>query len=216
MKANKLKNEQELQSYFVKRLEAMVNAKGRTAIGWDEVLQGGIAPNVTIMSWTGETGGIAAARQSHDVIMTPSNMGLYLDHAQGKLGNEPMGIGSYKPLSMIYAYNPTPAVLTPEQQKYIIGVQANLWTEYIATEKKVEYMVLPRMLALSEIGWTPLANKNYQNFTEVRMPKHLARLDKNGFNYRVPEVIGAKDTIIFGTQLNVNFLLLHTQVRQLV
>lgn len=204
MRANKLKDEQELQSYFVKRLEAMVNTKGRTAIGWDEVLQGGIAPNVTIMSWTGETGGIAAARQSHDVIMTPSNMGLYLDHAQGKLGNEPVGIGSYKPLSMIYAYNPTPAVLTPEQQKYIIGVQANLWTEYIATEKKVEYMVLPRMLALSEIGWTPLANKNYQNFTEVRLPKHLARLDKNGFNYRVPEVIGAKDTIIFGTQLNVN------------
>jgi hexosaminidase len=204
MKKNKLKDEQELQSYFVKRLEVMVNAKGRTAIGWDEVLQGGIAPNVTIMSWTGETGGIAAARQSHDVIMTPSNMGLYLDHAQGKLGNEPVGIGNYKPLSMIYAYNPTPAVLTPEQEKYIIGVQGNLWTEYIATEKKVEYMVLPRMLALSEIGWTPLANKNYQNFTEVRMPKHLARLDKNGFNYRVPEVIGAKDTIIFGNQLHVN------------
>lgn len=204
MKKNKLKDEQELQSYFVKRLEAMVNAKGRTAIGWDEVLQGGIAPNVTIMSWTGETGGIAAARQSHDVIMTPSTMGLYLDHAQGKLGNEPVGIGNYKPLSLIYSYNPVPTILTPEQQKYIIGVQANLWTEYIATEKKVEYMLLPRMLALSEIGWTPLANKNYQNFTEVRLPKHLARLDKNGFNYRVPEVIGAKDTIIFGNQLHVN------------
>ncbi len=204
MRKNRLKDEQELQSYFVKRLEVMVNSKGRTAIGWDEVLQGGIAPNVTIMSWTGETGGIAAARQSHDVIMTPSTMGLYLDHAQGKLGNEPVGIGNYKPLSLIYSYNPVPAVLTPEQQKYIIGVQANLWAEYIATEKKVEYMVLPRMLALSEIAWTPLANKNYQNFTEVRMPKHLARLDKNGFNYRVPEVIGAKDTIIFGTQLNVN------------
>jgi hexosaminidase len=204
IKKLKLKDEKELQSYFVKRIEAFVNSKGRTVIGWDEVLDGGIAPNVTIMSWRGEAGGIAAARQSHDVIMTPSSMGLYLDHAQGRLGTEPVGIGSYKPLSMIYAYNPTPAVLTPDQQKYIIGVQANLWTEYIATEKKVEYMVLPRILALSEIGWTSLANKNYKDFLETRLPQQLAWLDKNNFNYRVPEVIGARDTIIFGNQLPVN------------
>ncbi|MEO8886863.1 MAG: family 20 glycosylhydrolase [Mucilaginibacter sp.] len=204
MKRLKLKDEKELQSYFVKRIEAFVNSKGRTVIGWDEVLDGGIAPNVTIMSWQGESGGIAAARLSHDVIMTPSSMGLYFDNAQGKLGNEPVGIGGYKPIAMTYAYNPTPAVLTPEQQKYIIGVQANLWTEYIATENKVEYMLLPRMLALSEVGWTPLANKNYKDFSETRLPGQLAWLDKNGFDYRVPEVIGAKDTIIFGTQLPVN------------
>ncbi|MEO6498755.1 MAG: beta-N-acetylhexosaminidase, partial [Mucilaginibacter sp.] len=171
IKKNKLKDEQGLQSYFVKRMEAIVNARGRTAIGWDEVLQGGIAPNVTIMSWQGEAGGIAAARQSHDVIMVPSNMGLYLDHAQGRLGTEPVGIGSYKPLSMTYAYNPTPSVLTPGQQKYIIGVQANLWVEYIATGSKVEYMILPRALAMAEVGWTPLANKNYKDFLETRLPQ---------------------------------------------
>jgi hexosaminidase len=156
------------------------------------------------MSWRGEEGGIAAARQSHDVIMTPSSMGLYLDHAQGRLGTEPVGIGSYKPLSMTYAYNPTPAVLTPEQQKYIIGVQANLWAEYIATGSKVEYMILPRALAMAEVGWTPLANKNYKDFLETRLPQRLAHLDKNNYNFRVPEVIGAKDTIIFGSQLTVN------------
>ena len=204
IKRNKLKDEAGLQSYFVKRLEAIVNARGRTAIGWDEVLQGGIAPNVTIMSWRGEEGGIAAARQLHDVIMTPSSLGLYLDHAQGRLGTEPVGIGNYKPLSMTYAYDPTPSILTAQQQKYIIGVQANLWAEYIATGSKVEYMVLPRMLAMAEVGWTPLANKNYKDFLEVRLPQRLASLEKKNYNFRVPEVIGAKDTIIFGNQLSVN------------
>jgi hexosaminidase len=204
MKKLKIKDEHELQSYFIKRIEQFVNSKGRSIIGWDEILEGGLAPNATIMSWTGESGGIAAARESHNVVMTPSNAGLYFDHAQGKLGNEPLGIGGYTPLKQTYGYNPTPPVLTEEQQKYIIGVQANLWTEYIPTENKVEYMLLPRMLALSEIGWTTLANKNYADFRNVRLPQHLAWLDKNNFNYRVPTVIGAKDTIIFGTQLTVD------------
>lgn len=204
MKQLKIKDEHELQSYFIKRIEGFVNSKGRSVIGWDEILEGGIAPNVTIMSWQGEAGGIAAARQSHNVVMTPSNAGLYFDHAQGKLTDEPLGIGGFSPLIQTYSYNPTPAVLTEEQQKYIIGVQANLWTEYIATENKVEYMVLPRMLALSEIAWTPFANKNYTDFKDMRLPQHLAWLDKNNFEYRVPAVIGARDTIIFGTQLTVD------------
>jgi hexosaminidase len=154
------------------------------------------------MSWRGEAGGIAAAKQNHNVVMTPGSGGLYIDHAQGK-ENEPLSIGGNEPLTKIYSYNPTPAELTADQQKYILGVQANLWTEYIPTENKVEYMILPRILALSEVAWTPLANKNYTDFANTRLPGHLAWFDSNNFDYRVPTAIGAKDTIMFGNQLNV-------------
>jgi len=203
IKKLKLKNEEELQSYFIQRIEKFVNSKGRSIIGWDEILEGGLSPNATVMSWRGEEGGIAAARQSHSVIMTPSSGGLYLDHAQSHAG-EPVGIGGYTPLSATYSYNPTPAVLTADQQKFIMGVQANLWTEYIPTEPKAEYMLYPRLLALSEVAWTPLANKNFKDFSEVRLPGQLAFLDKNNYNYRVPSVIGTQqDTIMFGSSLNV-------------
>ncbi|GAB2686087.1 glycoside hydrolase family 20 protein [Mucilaginibacter koreensis] len=204
IKRLKLKDEHGLQSYFIQRMEKFVNSKGRSIIGWDEILEGGLAPNATVMSWRGEAGGIAAARQNHNVIMTPGSAGMYFDNAQGRLSTEPLGIGGYAPLQKTYSYNPTPAVLTPEQQKYILGVQANLWTEYIATESKVEYMVLPRMLALSEVAWTPVAQKNYTNFATVRLPHHLAWLDKNGYNFRVPEVIGLKDTTTIAAQFPVN------------
>jgi hexosaminidase len=203
IKKLKLKNEEGLQSYFIQRIEKFVNSKGRSIIGWDEILEGGLSPNATVMSWRGEAGGIAAARQNHNVIMTPSSGGLYLDHSQSRSG-EPLSIGGYTPLSATYSYNPTPAVLTPEQQKYIKGVQANLWTEYIPTESKVEYMLYPRLLALSEVAWTPLANKNFKDFSEVRLPEQLAYLDKNNYNYRVPSSISMpQDTIIFGSSLNV-------------
>lgn len=198
-----LKNEEGLQSYFVQRMEKFVNSKGRSIIGWDEILEGGLSPNATVMSWRGEAGGIAAAQQNHDVIMTPGSGGLYFDHAQGKLSDEPLSIGGNDPLSKPYNYNPTPAALTPGQQKHVIGVQANLWTEYIPTENKAEYMLLPRMLALSEIAWTPLTNKNFDDFANTRLPLHLAKFDKDGFDYHVPIAIGAKDTVIFGPQLNV-------------
>jgi len=204
MKNLGLKTEDELQSYFIQRIEKFVNSKGRSIIGWDEILEGGLSPNATVMSWRGEDGGIAAAQQNHNVIMTPGNGGLYIDQLQGKQNEEPLSIGGYNPLSKIYSYNPTPAVLNTGQQKFIIGVQANLWTEYIPTEPKAEYMLLPRLLALSEVAWTPLANKNYSNFADVRLPSHLAWLDKNKFDYRVPTAIGAKDTIVFGPQLAVN------------
>jgi len=199
-----LKTEDELQSYFIQRIEKFVNSKGRSIIGWDEILEGGLSPNATVMSWRGEEGGIAAAQQSHNVIMTPGSGGLYIDQQQGKQNQEPLSIGGYDPLSKIYSYNPTPEVLTPDQQKFVIGVQANLWTEYIPTEPKVEYMLLPRLMALSEVAWTPLANKNYNDFADERLPSHLAIIDKNNFDYRVPTAIGAKDTIVFGSQLNVN------------
>ncbi|MDB5060399.1 MAG: beta-N-acetylhexosaminidase, partial [Mucilaginibacter sp.] len=126
-----LKDEHGLQSYFIHRMEKFVNSKGRSIIGWDEILEGGLAPNATVMSWRGEEGGIAAAKQNHDVIMTPGNAGLYIDHSQGKLYQEPLSIGGNEPVSKIYSYNPTPAALNAEQQKHVLGVQANLWTEYV-------------------------------------------------------------------------------------
>jgi hexosaminidase len=204
IKKLKLKNEEELQSYFIQRVEKFVNSKGRSIIGWDEILEGGLSPNATVMSWRGEQGGIAAARQSHNVIMTPSSGGMYIDHAQSRIG-EPLSIGGYTPLSATYSYNPTPNALTAEQQKFILGVQANLWTEYIATDAKAEYMLYPRLLALSEIAWTPLANKNFKDFSETRLPGQLAYLDRNNYDYRVPSAIGVpQDTIMFGSSLGVN------------
>ena len=198
-----LKDEEQLQSYFIQRIEKFVNLKGRSIIGWDEILEGGLSPNATVMSWRGEAGGIAAAKQSHNVVMTPGSGGLYLDHAQGRT-DEPLSIGGYTSLAKTYSYNPTPAALTPDQQKFIIGVQANLWSEYISTETKAEYMYYPRVLALSEVAWSQLGNKNFKDFSEVRLPAQLAFLDKNNYDYRVPEAIGAMDTIVFGSQMAVN------------
>jgi hexosaminidase len=203
IKRLKLKDEHGLQSYFVQRMEKFVNSKGRRIIGWDEILEGGLAPNATVMSWRGEAGGIAAAKQNHNVIMTPGSGGLYFDNAQGRANQEPLTIGGYAPYQKTYAYNPVPTVLNADQQKYVMGVQANLWTEYIATEQKAEYMLLPRLFALAEVAWTPLANKDLNDF-ENRLPRHMARLDKNGYNYRVNKAIGAPDTISIGTQLNVD------------
>ncbi|QQL51052.1 family 20 glycosylhydrolase [Mucilaginibacter ginkgonis] len=203
IKRLKLKNEHGLQSYFIQRIEKFVNSEGRSIIGWDEILEGGLAPNATVMSWRGEAGGIEAAKQNHDVIMTPGSGGMYLDAAQGKSDLEPYGIGSYAPLNKTYAYNPTPTVLTDDQKKHIVGVQANIWTEYIATDAKLEYMLLPRMLALAEVAWSPMANKDFTDFSQARLPRHLARLDMAGYNYRVPSAIGAPDSIMVGPELKV-------------
>jgi hexosaminidase len=199
-----LKDEHGLQSYFIQRMEKFVNSKGRSIIGWDEILEGGLAPNATVMSWRGEAGGIAAAKQNHNVIMTPSSSGLYFDHAQARSDLEPLSIGNFSPLAKPYSYNPMSTALTPAQQKYILGVQANLWTEYVATEDKAEYMVLPRMLALAEVAWSPLANKNFKDFSETRLPRHFAWMEKSNYNYRVPTAIGAKDTSYLAAQLTVD------------
>ena len=196
--------EDKLQSYFIQRIEKFVNSRGRSIIGWDEILEGGLSPNATVMSWRGEAGGIAAAQQSHNVVMTPGSGGLYIDQQQSKQNLEPLSIGGFDPLSKIYSYNPTPAVLTAGQQKFVLGVQANLWTEYIPTEKKADYMILPRFFALAEVAWSQLANKNFIDFANTRLPSHLTLLEKGDFNYRVPTAIGTQDTVIFGQQLNVN------------
>ncbi|MGN6569737.1 MAG: beta-N-acetylhexosaminidase [Flavipsychrobacter sp.] len=204
MKQQDLKNEEELQSYFIQRIEKFVNANGRSIIGWDEILEGGLAPNATVMSWRGEKGGIAAAQQHHNVIMTPGSGGLYFDHLQSKSKQEPLSIGGYAPLQKVYSYDPVSDKLTADEQKYIIGVQANLWTEYIPTEEKVEYMLLPRMLALSEVAWTPTANKNFQDFSKIRVAHQLAVLESHGYNYRVPTAVNADDTLIHSGEYELN------------
>lgn len=204
MKKLNLKDEHELQSYFIQRMEKYINSKGRRIIGWDEILEGGLAPNATVMSWRGTQGGIAAAQQNHDVIMTPGGpVGLYFDHKQSASADEPTNIGGLAPYSLAYAYDPMPKELNAEQQKYVIGVQANLWTEYIQSPEKVEYMVLPRMYALAEIAWSPVARKDIKNFSEERLPLHLARLDKTSTNYWVPTPLGLDQKVLNGEDFSI-------------
>jgi hexosaminidase len=187
IKENHLKDEQELQSWFIGRIEKFLNKNGRNLIGWDEILEGGLTANATVMSWRGEQGGIQAAQQGHNVIMSPGS-NMYIDHAQAKDGKtEPLAIGGFLPLDVVYNYNPLPAVLTPDQQKHISGVQANMWTEYVATNNKLEYMLFPRAVALAEVGWTKPVNKDYESFSKNRLPVFLLNIEKAGINYRVPE-----------------------------
>ncbi|MDL2214823.1 glycoside hydrolase family 20 protein [Dysgonomonas sp. OttesenSCG-928-M03] len=175
--------EDRLQSYVISRVEKFLNSKGRQIIGWDEILEGGLAPNATVMSWRGIEGGIAAAKQHHNAIMTPTSY-LYFDYYQTEdVDNEPfLGIGGYVPVEKVYNYEPVPAELTDDEKKYIIGVQANLWTEYITEPKFVEYMLLPRMGALSEIQWTMPEKKNYEAFLP-RLGKLMNLYKELGYNY---------------------------------
>lgn len=180
MKTEKLKDEHELQSYFIRRIEKYLNSKGRQIIGWDEILEGGLAPNATVMSWQGEDGGIAAARLKHDVIMTPDSH-CYLNNSQSK-NEDSIHQGGYLPLEKVYNYEPVPAALHVAETKYILGAQGNLWTEYITNTSKVEYMIFPRMIALSEVLWSPVAKRNWKDF-ERRLPGIFDRLDFEGVNY---------------------------------
>lgn len=189
-----LKDEHEVQSYFIRRIEKFINSKGKKIIGWDEILEGGLAPNATVMSWRGEKGGVEAAKVKHDVIMTPTNF-MYFDYGQGDPQYEPISIGSYVPLEKVYSYDPHPKELTDEQKQYILGAQANVWTEYMKTPDKVEYMVFPRMLALAEVVWTPLEEKNYADFMR-RLQYHFERLDKQNVNYRIPAPIGLQNILL--------------------
>lgn len=201
IKDHNLKDEHELQSYFVQRMEKYVNSKGRKIIGWDEILEGGLAPNATVMSWRGDAGGIAAASEGHDVIMTPNSYGLYLDHKQGPDKNrEPLSIGGYSTMEKIYGSDPVPQKLEESRRKHVKGVQGNVWTEYIETPNKVEFTILPRLFALSEIAWTDPAHKNWKEFSETRVARELARIDHTGTRYRVPEVYGLKDTVIYASE----------------
>ena len=181
IKKHNLKDEHGLQSYFIQRIEKHVNSKGRKIIGWDEILEGGLAPNAAVMSWTGIKGGIEAAKTNHFAVMTPGAY-CYFDHYQGDPQTEPNAFGGFTPLDKVYSYNPIPAELNAEQSKYILGVQANLWTEYILDFKQVQYMIFPRLFALSEVGWGTSKPENYKEF-ENRVVEHFKILDKMNINY---------------------------------
>ena len=181
IKREGLKDEHELQSYFITRMEQYINSKGKQIIGWDEILEGGLAPNATVMSWRGISGGLEAAKMNHEVIMTP-NATCYLDHYQAKdTKNEPLAIGGYTPIEEIYNYEPIPDELDDSLHKYIIGAQGNVWTEYMKTSDHVEYMVFPRIFALSEVVWT----ENRPSFSdfENKVKDMYPVLDKMDINY---------------------------------
>ncbi|MBC7849658.1 MAG: beta-N-acetylhexosaminidase, partial [Chitinophagaceae bacterium] len=180
MKDLKLKNEFELQNYFITRMEEYIQKKGKSIIGWDEILEGGLAPNATVMSWRGEQGGIAAAKMKHDVIMTPGNF-VYFDHSPAKV-EDSLTQGSYTPLREVYDYEPLPKGLNAGQQKFVLGSQGNVWTEYMSNPAKVEYMVFPRAAALSEILWVPKTAKNYSQF-EKKIPSLFKRYQLWNLNY---------------------------------
>ena len=180
IKDNNLKNEHELQSYFIQRMEKYVNSKGRKIIGWDEILEGGLAPNATVMSWRGEAGGIEAAKQDHDVIMTPGTH-VYLDHSQSKK-EDSVTIGGYLSVQKVYSYEPVPRVLNEKQKKHILGAQGNVWTEYMKNPRKVEYMIFPRLSALSEVLWSSASSRNWSEF-EKRLAVQFKRYDLWQVNY---------------------------------
>jgi hexosaminidase len=191
MKKEGIDDVEKVQGWFNARIEKFLIGKGKKLVGWDEILEGGITPSSTVMSWRGEKGGIEAARHGNEVVMSPSTH-LYFDHGQNPVPHdpaEPLMIGGYLPLEKVYSYNPLSSELTPEQHKLIVGPQANLWTEYVSTPEKAEYMLFPRLLALSEVAWTPYARKDYWNFLQ-RLGKQFPRLDAKKVMYRVPEPTG--------------------------
>jgi len=180
IKDKNLKDEEGLQSYFIQRIEKYINSKGRKIIGWDEILEGGLAPNATVMSWRGEKGGIEAAEQHHNVIMTPGTY-VYFDHAQQK-NSDSVTIGGYLPLDTVYDYHPIPRQMKESDAHYILGAQANVWTEYMSNPQKVEYMIFPRMSALSEVLWSPKDSRNLEEF-KSELPDMYKRYQLWGANY---------------------------------
>jgi hexosaminidase len=181
IKTENLADEHELQSWFVHRIEKYLNQHGRKIIGWDEILEGGLAPDATVMSWRGTAGGIEAARQGHDVIMTPVSH-CYFDYYQGDPAAEPLAFGGYTPVSKVYTYEPVPEELNEKQAKHILGAQANLWSEYLKKPENVTYMALPRMAALSEVLWSPSKSRDWENFYD-KLPSHFQRYEALGLNY---------------------------------
>ncbi|MEP6513923.1 MAG: family 20 glycosylhydrolase, partial [Parafilimonas sp.] len=182
MKDSSIKDEHALQSYFIQCIEKYLNSKGRQIIGWDEILEGGLAPNATVMSWRGEEGGIAASQQNHDVIMTPTTY-VYFDYSQSK-DEDSLTIGGYLPLETVYKYEPLAKGLTAGETKYILGAQANVWTEYMENTSKAEYMIFPRLSALSEVLWSPKENRNWNNF-QARLQTQYQRYKLWNLNYNV-------------------------------
>lgn len=176
-----LDGEKGLQSWFITRIVKFLDSKGKKAIGWDEILEGGLAKGAAVMSWRGEEGGIAAAKAGHNVVMTPGSH-CYFDYYQSQNPGEPLAIGGYLPVEKVYSYNPVPQVLNADERRFILGVQANLWTEYIPDFRQVQYMIFPRMCALSEVAWTRSEIKSYQPFVG-RLTAHMNTFDRMKINY---------------------------------
>lgn len=190
MEEQNLQNEDELQSYFIKRVSTYLQSKGRRALGWDEIMDGGLAPNTMVMSWRGEEGGIKAAQLGHEVVMAP-NVFMYLDYYQGVPEEEPLNIWGDVPLRRVYEYEPFSPQIPAENHKYIIGVQGNLWMEYIHSLPKLDYMAFPRLAAVAEVNWSE-PEKDFDDF-QTRLSYNLRWLDKKGINFRVPNPIGLRN-----------------------
>jgi hexosaminidase len=182
MKAEGLKNEAQLQTYFNAQIEKFLVSKGRRLIGWDEILEGGLTPGAAVMSWRGVEGGIAAANAGHDVVMSPTSH-CYFDYAQSRQPGEPESIGGFIPLRTVYEFEPIPPGLEPAQRRHILGAQGNVWTEFIHEPADVEYFAFPRAAALAEVLWSPADKKDYLDFFR-RLQFHVKRLDAVGVNYR--------------------------------
>lgn len=188
MQENHLKDEHELQSYFIQKMEKYLNAKGKNLIGWDEILEGGLSPKATVMSWQGEAGGIAAAQQHHDVVMCPESH-YYLDYYQSLQASEPIATAGFTPLEKVYRYEPIPAVLNPTEQTYIKGIQGNTWSEYLVSEAQAEYMLFPRALAVAETAWSPKAQKDYADFLKrLRLQEKVLQQQKVHYFTRYEEI----------------------------
>lgn len=204
IKDNKLKDEDELQSWFIHRVENMLIERGRKIIGWDEILEGGLAPSATVMSWQGEKGGIAAATMGHDVIMSPTTW-CYINFGQGAVEVEPITIEYNFTLENCYNYHPIPNAIPEDKRHHIIGIQGNMWNEYVSTPSEVEYFIYPRIIAIAETGWSQPENKNWDNFI-VRLDTQLERLENRGVNYHIPMPEGPKsDTIEFVGSTTLSF-----------
>ncbi|MFC1761029.1 beta-N-acetylhexosaminidase [Planctomycetota bacterium] len=182
MQALGLSDEHALQSWFIKRMDTFLAERDRRLIGWDEILEGGLAPGATVMSWRGQKGGIVAARAGHDVVMA-ANGYTYFDYYQSKAKTEPLAIGGYLPLEKVYGFDPVPPELSPTEAVHILGVQGQVWTEYIPTPSHAEYMAFPRVCALAEVAWTPVAAKNFAAF-QKRLHRHMTRLQVLAVNAR--------------------------------
>lgn len=193
MRREGLADEEALQGWFMTRIERYVNAHGRTMIGWDEILEGGVPARAAIMSWRGPDATVAAARAGHDVVVAP-NANLYFDHYQGDPAHEPLAIGGFTSLMQVYDFEPVPDSLTGDDARHVLGPQANVWTEYMPDEAQVEYMVFPRLLALSEVAWTPRALRDSTSFLR-RLPARLEALDARGIGYRVPPPTGLDEDV---------------------
>jgi hexosaminidase len=178
-----LRDENDLQSWFIRQMDKYLTARGRRLVGWDEIMEGGLSQNATVMSWRGLDGAVAAARARHDAILTPSAWTYFDSYQSRPTENEPLAIGGFTPLDKVYTWEPMPGQLEPEFQKYILGVQGQLWSEYLPDPKQVEYMAFPRLTALSEVAWTATSQRNLDDFM-TRLAVHLQRLRILDVNFR--------------------------------